>query len=72
MHELTYVKGTDARNYIVRCTCAWAASGTFLETENRGAYHLYQNNPLRWNDPKRFYQSDRTYPPFSNFKGKLP
>lgn len=66
-HDLTYIKGTDARNHIVKCSCGFAASDTYLSVRKRGQYHIEQKNPLRWDDPRREYQSDRYYPPFRGY-----
>lgn len=66
MHKLRYHQGTDARNYVVRCNCGWAASGTWRGVHDRGRVHFLQDNPLTWNDPARKYQSDREFPAYAD------
>ena len=63
-HELSYTKGTDARNHIVKCSCSFSASDTYLGIRKRGQFHAQQANPLRWDDPDRIDQSDKKYPSY--------
>lgn len=56
IHELTFNAGTNARNHVVRCTCGWAYSNTYLAVRERGGMHrvLFADEDRRWNDPKRY------------------
>lgn len=53
-HELTHIKGTDARNHVVRCTCGWAYSSTHLDCKSRALNHVIEYNVRRWDDPRRY------------------
>lgn len=57
-HATTFTKGTDARNHVVRCSCGWAYSSTFLACRERTVDHVSENNYLRWTDPRRILQDD--------------
>lgn len=63
-HKVEYRRGTDARNHTVQCSCGWKASDTYKGVRARGDYHVKQDNPLDWHDPKRAHQPDKQYPPY--------
>ena len=65
MHNLNHIKGTDARNHIVRCACGWAYSSTLLECRQMAHNHLLENNEYKWNDPRRYAQKES---PFSKLR----
>jgi acetone carboxylase gamma subunit len=55
LHETTFICGTDTRNYIVRCSCGYAFSGTCRAVEERASTHrtAFMFEERRWNDPRR-------------------
>lgn len=57
-HATTFTKGTDARNHVIRCSCGWAYSSTFVACRERADGHAEENNYLRWTDPRRLLQDD--------------
>jgi hypothetical protein len=59
-----YLPNRDPRNHIAVCSCGWCVASTSLEAEKRAEYHVQQNNPLSWRDPKRVNQTDKEYPPY--------
>lgn len=63
-HDIGYVKGTDPRNHIVKCSCGFSASDTYLAVRKRGQFHKEQDNPLAWDDPGRIDQGEKKYPSY--------
>lgn len=54
-HQTNFTLGTDARNHIVRCSCGWAFSGTYIAIRDRANIHRYafKDEYRKWNDPQR-------------------
>jgi hypothetical protein len=54
-HVVTLMPGTDARNWVARCTCGWGHSNTFVATNQRSVVHedTFANYGRMWNDPYR-------------------
>lgn len=55
LHALNYTKGSDPRNHVVRCSCGYAFSSTYLAVRMRGAVHVrrFAEEHRTWADPKR-------------------
>jgi hypothetical protein len=61
IHKLTFEKGTNPRNHIVRCSCGWAYASTHHDVTEIGYEHQRKNNPLTWLDPKRKFQREESF-----------
>lgn len=72
-HRMDFEDGTDARNYIGRCSCGYEISGTYLQVRNRAALHLHYfvSEPYAWYDSRRTTMMPPTYMEF-NPKWRTP